>query len=141
MLSGEKLPMERGRVLRRPHYLSNCNTALEFLKSKRVRPFREPQMFSLRCKVRTREFRTFLKIKKQGGFFYFFSMHCIYHCFGICRPSDFGGCWDRTQDCCDFGIWQLDALTIRLDLILFFTRFCSVFQVRIGLSSALRSGP
>ena len=39
VLSGEKLPMERGRVLRRPHFLSNCNTALEFLKSKRVRSF------------------------------------------------------------------------------------------------------
>ena len=37
VLSGERLPMERGRVLRRPHYLSNCNTALEFLRSKRVR--------------------------------------------------------------------------------------------------------
>ena len=36
VLSGEKLPMERGRVLRRPHYLSNANTALEFLRSKRV---------------------------------------------------------------------------------------------------------
>jgi nesprin-1 len=29
--------MERGRVLRRPHYLSNCNTALEFLRSKRIK--------------------------------------------------------------------------------------------------------
>ncbi len=37
VLSGERLPTERGRVLRRPHYLSNCNTALEFLRSKRVR--------------------------------------------------------------------------------------------------------
>ena len=37
VLSGERLPMERGRVLRRPHYLSNINTALEFLKGKRVR--------------------------------------------------------------------------------------------------------
>jgi nesprin-1 len=37
VLSGEKLPMERGRVLRRPHFLSNCNTALEFLKSKRIK--------------------------------------------------------------------------------------------------------
>ena len=37
VLSGKRLPMERGRVLRRPHYLSNCNTALEFLRSKRVR--------------------------------------------------------------------------------------------------------
>ena len=36
VLSGERLPMERGRVLRRPHYLSNINTALEFLKEKRV---------------------------------------------------------------------------------------------------------
>ena len=37
VLSGERLPMERGRVLRRPHYLSNCNTALEFLRGKRVK--------------------------------------------------------------------------------------------------------
>ena len=36
VLSGERLPTERGRILRRPHYLSNCNTALEFLRSKRV---------------------------------------------------------------------------------------------------------
>jgi hypothetical protein len=36
VLSGIKLPMEKGRVLRRPHFLSNCNTALEFLKSKKV---------------------------------------------------------------------------------------------------------
>jgi hypothetical protein len=29
-----------------------------------------------------------------------------------------GGCWDRTQDCCDFGIGtQTLALTTRLDLI------------------------
>ena len=38
VLSGERLPMERGRVLRRPHYLSNINTALEFLRGKRVSP-------------------------------------------------------------------------------------------------------
>lgn len=37
VLSGEKLPIERGRVLRRPHFLSNANTALQFLQSKRVR--------------------------------------------------------------------------------------------------------
>merc|ERR1711892_282566 len=37
VLSGERLPMERGRVLRLPHYLSNCNTALEFLRSKRIK--------------------------------------------------------------------------------------------------------
>ena len=39
VLSGERLPMERGRVLRRPHYLSNINTALEFLRGKRVSRF------------------------------------------------------------------------------------------------------
>jgi hypothetical protein len=33
----------------------------------------------------------------------------IFHCVG--------GCWDRTQDCCDFGNCQPDALTTRLDLI------------------------
>lgn len=37
VLSGEKLPIEKGRVLRRPHFLSNANTALQFLASKRVR--------------------------------------------------------------------------------------------------------
>lgn len=29
--------MERGRVLRRPHFLSNANTALQFLASKRIK--------------------------------------------------------------------------------------------------------
>ncbi|CAH2077111.1 unnamed protein product, partial [Iphiclides podalirius] len=37
VLSGEKLPMERGRVLRRPHFLSNANTALRFLAGKRIK--------------------------------------------------------------------------------------------------------
>ena len=50
VLSGERLPMERGRVLRRPHYLSNCNTALEFLRSKRVRT----TSFCLDCKFLSR---------------------------------------------------------------------------------------
>ena len=50
VLSGERLPMERGRVLRRPHYLSNCNTALEFLRSKRVRT----TSFCLSCKFLSR---------------------------------------------------------------------------------------
>ncbi len=27
------------------------------------------------------------------------------------------GCWDGTRDCCDFGNWQPNALTTRLDLI------------------------
>lgn len=29
--------MERGRVLRRPHFLSNANTALNFLTNKRIK--------------------------------------------------------------------------------------------------------
>lgn len=29
--------MERGRVLRRPHFLSNANTALRFLAGKRIK--------------------------------------------------------------------------------------------------------
>lgn len=33
----QKQPMERGRVLRRPHFLSNANTALQFLSSKRIK--------------------------------------------------------------------------------------------------------
>lgn len=37
MLSGERLPVEKGRVLRRPHFLSNANTALQFLASKRIK--------------------------------------------------------------------------------------------------------
>ena len=36
VLSGERLPVEKGRILRRPHYISNCNTSLEFLKAKKV---------------------------------------------------------------------------------------------------------
>ncbi len=28
-----------------------------------------------------------------------------------------GGCWDRTENCCDFLHWQSGALTTRLDLI------------------------
>jgi len=37
VLSGEKLPVEKGRILRRPHFLSNCNTAIEFLRSKKIK--------------------------------------------------------------------------------------------------------
>eukprot|EP00095_Tigriopus_kingsejongensis_P001452 maker-scaffold207_size258870-snap-gene-1.17 protein:Tk01452 transcript:maker-scaffold207_size258870-snap-gene-1.17-mRNA-1 annotation:"PREDICTED: nesprin-1-like" len=37
VLGGERLPTEKGRVLRRPHYLSNVNTALEYLRSKRIK--------------------------------------------------------------------------------------------------------
>lgn len=29
--------MEKGRVLRRPHFLSNANTALQYLASKRIK--------------------------------------------------------------------------------------------------------
>lgn len=37
VLSGERLPVEKGRVLRRPHFLSNANTALQFLASRRIK--------------------------------------------------------------------------------------------------------
>jgi hypothetical protein len=44
--------------------------------------------------------RLFLKLNEL-----FLFMNVIQHCF-ICRPADStvsGGCWDRTQGCCDFG--------------------------------------
>ncbi|XP_018395829.1 PREDICTED: nesprin-1 isoform X2 [Cyphomyrmex costatus] len=37
VLSGEKLPVERGRNLKRPHFLSNANTALQFLQGKKIK--------------------------------------------------------------------------------------------------------
>nr|XP_050869210.1 muscle-specific protein 300 kDa [Vespula vulgaris] len=37
VLSGEKLPVEKGRNLKRPHFLSNANTALQFLQSKKIK--------------------------------------------------------------------------------------------------------
>ncbi|XP_039285327.1 nesprin-1-like [Nilaparvata lugens] len=37
VLSGEKLPVERGRNMKRPHFLSNANTALQFLQSKKIK--------------------------------------------------------------------------------------------------------
>ncbi|XP_037072795.1 nesprin-1-like [Pollicipes pollicipes] len=37
VLSGQKLPVERGRVLKRAHFLSNANTALQFLHSKNIK--------------------------------------------------------------------------------------------------------
>ncbi|KAK2726584.1 hypothetical protein QYM36_007433 [Artemia franciscana] len=37
VLSAEKLPVEKGRNLRRPHFLSNANTALKFLQGKRIK--------------------------------------------------------------------------------------------------------
>jgi nesprin-1 len=37
ILSGERLPVERGRNMKRPHFLSNANTALQFLASKRIK--------------------------------------------------------------------------------------------------------
>lgn len=37
ILSGEKLPCEKGRNMKRPHFLSNANTALQFLASKRIK--------------------------------------------------------------------------------------------------------
>ncbi|KAL7297367.1 hypothetical protein TKK_0009753 [Trichogramma kaykai] len=37
ILSGERLSVEKGRNLRRPHFLSNINTALQFLQSKKIK--------------------------------------------------------------------------------------------------------
>ena len=37
VLSGNKLQEEKGRILKRPHFLSNCNTALEFLRTRKVK--------------------------------------------------------------------------------------------------------
>ncbi|KAF2357499.1 Calponin domain [Trinorchestia longiramus] len=37
VLSGERLATEKGRVLRRPHFLANANTALQFLQSRRIK--------------------------------------------------------------------------------------------------------
>jgi nesprin-1 len=38
VLSGCNLQQERSRILQRPHFLSNCNTALEFLRTRKVLP-------------------------------------------------------------------------------------------------------
>ncbi|XP_059468655.1 muscle-specific protein 300 kDa isoform X2 [Neocloeon triangulifer] len=37
VLSGERLPVEKGRNLKRPHFLSNANTALTFLTNKKIK--------------------------------------------------------------------------------------------------------
>lgn len=37
ILSGESLPVEKSRNMKRPHFLSNANTALQFLASKRIK--------------------------------------------------------------------------------------------------------
>ncbi|KAH9507324.1 hypothetical protein Btru_056910, partial [Bulinus truncatus] len=37
VLSGEKLPMEKGPKLRRPHHLANISTALNFLEKKKIK--------------------------------------------------------------------------------------------------------
>ncbi len=54
-------------------------------------------------------------------FFGIFSFYVRYSTLLHLAPLRFpcgGGCWDRNQDCCDFGIgMQPDALTTRLDLI------------------------
>lgn len=39
-------PVERGRNLKRPHFLSNANTALQFLQSKKVNIFSPKKMKS-----------------------------------------------------------------------------------------------
>jgi hypothetical protein len=53
------------------------------------------------------------------GFFWDF-FHVLYSTLLHLPPLGFhcaGGCWDQTQDWCDFGIGSQDALTTRLDLI------------------------
>lgn len=37
ILSGDKLPVEKGRNMKRPHFLSNADTALQFLASKKIK--------------------------------------------------------------------------------------------------------
>jgi nesprin-1 len=37
ILSGERLPVEKSRNMKRPHFLSNANTALQFLTSKKIK--------------------------------------------------------------------------------------------------------
>lgn len=37
ILSGERLPVENCRNMKRPHFLSNANTALQFLASKKIK--------------------------------------------------------------------------------------------------------
>jgi hypothetical protein len=51
----------------------------------------------LRIRIRNHAFKYL-----TGGFYEFFSFYCIQHCF--IRFHSVGGCGDRNQDCCDFGI-------------------------------------
>lgn len=37
ILSGDRLPIEKGRNMKRPHFLSNADTALQFLASKKIK--------------------------------------------------------------------------------------------------------
>ncbi len=49
-----------------------------------------------------------------GGFFWIFFSPCtVFNMVSSAtlRLHCVGGCWDRAQDCCDFGIGQSDALT------------------------------
>ncbi len=56
-------------------------------------------------------------VELKGGFFWIFSFYVHYSALLHLLPLRFHcvwGCWDRTQDCCDFVI---DDLTTWLDLI------------------------
>jgi hypothetical protein len=57
--------------------------------------------------------QVFLFIFRKLGDFWSFFMYFIQHCF-MGRPSDStvseDACWDRTQDCCDFGKWQSESI-------------------------------
>ncbi len=59
-----------------------------------------------------------LRQSYSGILFLFFNV--IYATLLHLSPLRFhcvGGCWDRTHDCCDFGICSRNAVTTRLDLI------------------------
>ncbi len=59
----------------------------------------DPQHCWEKNRNRGKLFRFFVNLTQQ-----WFICHCV------------GGCWDRTQDCCDFWHWQSDSLATRLDL-------------------------
>jgi len=64
-----------------------------------------------------RNLNRYVNVHSFLGWFFGFLKYFIQHCL-ICRPSDSTvseGCWDRTLECCDFGIGS--SITSRLDLI------------------------
>ncbi len=51
------------------------------------------------------------------GIFWIFSLYLTLLHLPPVRFHCVGGCWDRTQDCCDFGIGRPTPLITRLDII------------------------